>query len=407
MPNVKNHVSPLPGSLGCNPLSLAALSAATALPGTAFTTLLEAVDGKAPAWARLLQAGENRTRDGRGPFTVADPARVVQASAEYSAGIDLLVDYEHQFDRAADNGKPAPAAGWIKQFAAAGPAGEPGIWARIDWNAPAAAGIVAKEFRYLSAVIAHDAQNVVQFVARAALTNQPALGGTALFSLKQPPETNVNLLQQLLALLGIANGTADANEAGAIARVKLLCTFGDGLAKLMGMDVSALAALSAAEIGATLSKPLADKIALLATEAKLQPSATPAEIIAALGARTVDPAKFIPIEVYNETKAALSALQGNTVDRLIEEASKEGKLKPTMVPWARTLTEAQLSAWVKDAPVLVKTAPLAAPTPATATRDAADVVTLSAADEAIGRSMGLSLDAMRASKAELAGRQAA
>lgn len=135
-----------------------------------------------PEWVRLLAAGVNKARDGRS-YTVADVDQVVARSLEYKGSIDLLLDFEHQFDRAPNNGKPAPAAGWITDLAGKGPDGTPGIWAKVRWVPETVALIRDQKYRYLSAAIATNAANEVLFVARASLTNHPALDtATALFS---------------------------------------------------------------------------------------------------------------------------------------------------------------------------------------------------------------------------------
>lgn len=135
-----------------------------------------------PDWVRLLAPGVNKARDGRS-YTVADVDQVVARSLEYKGSIDLLLDFEHQFDRAPTNGKPAPAAGWITDLAAKGPDGTAGIWAKVRWVPETVSLIRDQKYRYLSAAIATNAANEVLFVARASLTNHPALDtATALFS---------------------------------------------------------------------------------------------------------------------------------------------------------------------------------------------------------------------------------
>ena len=211
MDRVKKFATALPGRLGCSPLTVALLDASGAGQATPFgpIELLAAGAAEPPKWVRFMAPGLNKARDGRS-FTVDDPARIVQLSNAYKGSIDLLVDYEHQFDRAAKNGQPAPAAGWIKELSATGPDGTPGIWARVEWVAAALSKIKAREYRYLSAAIAHDDKNVVQFVPRASLVNHPALDtATALFSTHNTTEPTLNLLQTMLGALSLAPTTTE------------------------------------------------------------------------------------------------------------------------------------------------------------------------------------------------------
>lgn len=187
---------------------LALLNAADA-PGTAQVVAeLPAADGASaspPEWVRLLAAGVNKARDGRS-FTVGDVDQVVARSLQYKGSIDLLLDFEHQFDRAPNNGKPAPAAGWITDLAAEGPDGTPGIWAKVRWVPETVALIREQKYRYLSAVVATNKDSEVVYVARASLTNHPALDtATALFSADVTAVVPLNVHQAALDQLAASN----------------------------------------------------------------------------------------------------------------------------------------------------------------------------------------------------------
>ena len=129
----------------------------------------------APEWVHLLTTGQISARDGR-RFTLDDPTSVISASIARSS--QLVVDYEHQTDHAPKNGKPAPAAGWIKDLAVRAD----GIWGRIEWTDKAATMIRAREYRFLSPTFTHakEAPHRIGLILRAALTNNPALGLIAL-----------------------------------------------------------------------------------------------------------------------------------------------------------------------------------------------------------------------------------
>jgi len=366
----------------CNRLSLGLLDVEQPdLPVTAFAIeLLTAGDQAVPEWVRLLAPGVNRARDGRS-YTVADAAAVVALSQKFKGAIDLLVDYEHQFDRAPKNGQPAPAAGWIKELAATGPDGSAGVWVRIDWLEDAAAAIRAKRYRYMSAVIAHDKNGVVQFVPRASLTNQPALD-VALFSVQPVKEPDVKFLEQILAAFGLAAGT---DETKAIEHAKLLATLAAALAKAAGVELSALAAMTADQVTAALSKPFADKIATLATAAKLTPDAAPEAIVAALRQLGVDPTTHVARSMYDDVAGRLAALTADTKSKTIEEAMKAGKLTPAMKAWAEGLDVAQLTAFLATAPVIVNPT-----TPTPPSNQPGKITTLTAEQKAEAAKFGVS-----------------
>lgn len=181
---------------------------------------LSATSGEAkspPEWVRLLAVGANKARDGRGTFTVADTDQVVARTLEYKGNIDLLLDFEHQFDRAPNNGKPAPAAGWITSLSAKGPDGTPGIWAQVRWLPETVALIRGEKYRYLSAVVEVDEDKVVQRVPRASLTNHPALDTTtALFSAEPNAVVPLSVHQDVvgrLETLAAQQKTARIDEA--------------------------------------------------------------------------------------------------------------------------------------------------------------------------------------------------
>ena len=92
-------------------------------PLTQCAALAIELDGKAaPTRIRVIPDGDFDAVDGR-PGNIKgvkakkwhmDAAIAEKVIAQFTQrGIDLPVDYEHQTIKAADNGRPAPAAGWI------------------------------------------------------------------------------------------------------------------------------------------------------------------------------------------------------------------------------------------------------------------------------------------------------
>jgi phage I-like protein len=139
--------------------------------------------GEAPRRIHLIPAGEFSGRDGRGPYRL-DAQAVLAAfrraamrdGYEADGDIPIPIDYEHQGILAAENGQPAPAAGWITALQAT----DAGIWGTVEWTQKAAAMIEAKEYRFLSPVFRHTRDGRVIALDSAALTNQPNLTLTAL-----------------------------------------------------------------------------------------------------------------------------------------------------------------------------------------------------------------------------------
>lgn len=183
-------------------------------------TALQAASGR----IQLFPAGTFAARDGR-PGNLrgvnatswrltAQDAEAVIAHWQRTA-TPLVVDYEHQTQLAAQNGQPAPAAGWITSLE--WEEGR-GLFAGVDWTDKARTHIRAGEYRYISPVFAFDRQSgaVLRLIC-AALTNHPALDGmdaaSATFTYEEPP------MKQILAALGLPE-TAD--EAAALAALTTL-----------------------------------------------------------------------------------------------------------------------------------------------------------------------------------------
>ena len=124
-----------------------------------------------PEWVMLIPAGEFSGRDGRGPFRLADAARVIAATEVLGLTAGLPIDYDHATDFAAPKGHPAPAAGWIRKLEARGGA----LWGCVDWTPHGAKAITSREYRYISPVFQYSPDGAVTRLLRAGLTNNPNL----------------------------------------------------------------------------------------------------------------------------------------------------------------------------------------------------------------------------------------
>lgn len=106
----------------------------------------------APEWIELLPAGVFYGRDGRGPFRLDDPTAVIASTTAMQMNAGLPIDYDHATDFGAPEGRPAPAAGWIRELEVRRGA----VWGRVEWTTRAASSIVAREYRYVSPVFQFD-----------------------------------------------------------------------------------------------------------------------------------------------------------------------------------------------------------------------------------------------------------
>ena len=124
--------------------------------------------GEAPEWIQLLPAGTFRGVDGRGPYRVAAPQAVIEASL--SAG-KLPIDENHATEHAAKTGAASPARGWIVGMEAR----PDGVWGRVEWNPTGVQLMAEKAYRGISPVFYHLPNGNVLRIASAALTNKPNL----------------------------------------------------------------------------------------------------------------------------------------------------------------------------------------------------------------------------------------
>lgn len=267
---------------------------------------------------RLLPAGHFRAHDGRPsdvPSWYIDGQIAERVIARFNARRDArVIDYEHQTILAEKNGKPAPAAGWFR--AIEWREGD-GLYAvDIDWTDKAAAMIAANEYRYLSPVFSYDKQGKVLAILHAAVTNIPGIDSltdltAALTAHFQQPEEETDMdLNKLFAALGLAE---DKTEADAL---------------------SAIAAL----------KAKADQVEGLNGQ------------IATLKAQAPDPAKFVPAETVTALQAQVATLtaqiNGDQVERMVQEGLADGRILPAMEGWARDLGKkgvAELKAYLDNA----------------------------------------------------------
>lgn len=306
--------------------------------------------GEAPAEIQILTAGQLKTRDGRGPYHLADAAAVI---AETQAlGMDLPIDFDHALDLA-PAGTAKPAAGWITRLEAR----PDGIYGQVEWTERGRAAVAGREYRYISPVFRHDTSGRVLRLDRAALTNDPNLFLKALNNREKETHPVDELMKQLRAALGL-DGKADVVAAVTAlhARAKLLAD----VAKALGVDENAPAADFAKALAARQAEP--------------------------------DPAQYVPAEAVKALQTQLADLTAKQAQQdaeaAVAAAMRDGRLTPALKDWGLALHAKSPQAfadYVAAAPRVIDTAPAARPA-----RDVPE--TLSAADKAICAALGLPED---------------
>ncbi len=181
---------------------------------------------------QLTPAGVFRARDGRPAnlpgwrVDAAIAARLVAAAGERAT--PYVIDYEHQTLATADNGQPAPAAGWFRTLEWREGRG---LFATgVEWTARAKAMIEAGEYKFISPVFSYDPKtgDVLQ-LQMAGLTNNPALDGMdAVAALaaefftrsQEPPNRKDHDMKALAILLGLAEDATEAEINAAVVALK-------------------------------------------------------------------------------------------------------------------------------------------------------------------------------------------
>ncbi|MCM2318069.1 MAG: phage protease [Pseudomonas sp.] len=285
-------------------------------PAYAACTFEVRADGAA---IQLFPSGTFRAIDGR-PKEVAawriDGAIATRLIAQVSArAADLVVDYEHQTLNSAENGLPAPAAGWFHALEWREGVGLFATDAR--WTERAKAMIDAGEYRYLSPVFSYDPKTgEVLNLHHVGLTNYPALDGMG--SLPALAAARFDLA---------AAGAASAEENQRVNKEELIA--------LLGLSSDA----SEEDIQTALT-------ALKADAGKTQELQT--QLAAAKSEHKPDPAQYVPIAMVEDLKKDIAALKttqvAGEVEQLVQAGLSDGRLLPAQESWARELGQSNLAA---------------------------------------------------------------
>lgn len=263
---------------------------------------------------QLMPAGDFRAVDGRPEKLKAwtlDEAAANQIVAEFNARANPWpIDYEHQTQLSADNGKPAPAAGWIQALTFVPGVG---LWAKVEWTQTAAQYIKDAAYKFISPVFTHDKMGRVKSLLMAALTNTPALDGM-----------NAVALSTLLADRA-SDGTPNPDNSN------------DGV----NMDL-----LVALRVALGLKETDTAESALSAVAAlKVKADGRDEELVQ-LRAKAFDPAKHVTLDDHkklNDDYVALRKAQTDAeVVALVDGAIKDRKLTPAHKDWATKLGQASV-----------------------------------------------------------------
>lgn len=350
----------------------------------------EAADG---IWIQLIPAGTFSGRDGRGPYHAGDIAslqRIAEATRQYHGPTEIVIDYEHQSLNALKNGKPAPAAGWIKEVQARAE----GLYGRVEWTANAASAIRAGEYRYLSPVYFHLKDGKILALQNAALTNVPNvnLAEVSAHTIFHQAAHEGETMKKVLAALGLAEG---ASEEDVLVAINSLLTSSTAIAVAAGLTKDA----KSDAIATAVQTVFADrkKIAIAAGKKEDAPVD---EIVAAFSAAqqpyAPDPAQYVPIAQVAAMQADIKALQAqlgeDKANEAVDKAVREGRIAPALKDWAVSLHRAdpaKFDEFVGKAPVLT-----AAQRIATSKEPGAPAALLDDADLAVMRQMGLTQQQM-------------
>jgi phage I-like protein len=245
---------------------------------------VETNDVAPPEWIQLIPAGNFHGRDGRGPYVLSDPAAVIAATNALRMKAGIPIDYDHATDFGAPQGNPAPAAGWITEFAIRNGA----IWGRVEWTERAAHAIRAHEYRYISPVFQYaPGDGIITRLLRAGLTNNPNLYLTAISAAGDEESNMEEFLRKLREMLGLP---ADASTDDILQRLNA----GD--------------------------------------------AAGNADAAAAHRAGTFDPARYVAVAEFQQALTELNALKmeraRERAEHSVDAAIRSGKLVPAHREWA-------------------------------------------------------------------------
>jgi phage I-like protein len=343
---------------------------------------LASADGKqgAPPAVHLMPLGVWKGKDGRGPYRndKANAVRVVAETKAAAAARPLPIDYDHAMDLAlgARVGAPAPAAGWIVDVELR----DDGIWGTVEWTDSGGRAVASREYRFISPVFDHAKDGTVLRISHAGLTNNPnfttlvavasAASGSEADPKTEEDVPTMELLQQLVALLGLAAG---ATPADVVAAVKAMIDKDAAATAATKTAAASLGLAANAEIAAVLTAAIAK------AEAAKKGTGETETSLASLHATVADLNKQLV-----ELKASKA---GETAQTAVASAMAAGKVAPAAKEWAldyATKDPQGFATYVAKMPAVLNPG---TDTPAVASATGADGLT--AAEREVADGMGI------------------
>ena len=239
----------------------------TALITLATMELPAPAEGAAvPDWIHLVPKGAfaARPEDGRGPWSYDDARAVIAES--FARRHRIHIDENHSTDTAAKMGLSAPARGYITEMEER----DTGIWGRVDWTESGRALLSDRSYWGISPVLSYDKlTGRVLAIARAALTNDPAVPDVLALNSTETPDMFLTKLAKMLGLPedaseeGVLEALATRIAAPAPEQTETLSTIGralglEGEVSLTAVLAAARASTGQAEALATLQAEVTD-----------------------------------------------------------------------------------------------------------------------------------------------------
>jgi phage I-like protein len=266
--------------------------------------------------------GEVQPQDGRGPWKLDAAESVIADSLKAGSGNVLPVDIDHGV-HVPGFGRTSRAVGWISALKVDAASGA--VSADVEWTEEGRQLVTSRAYRFISPTFFSDKAGRVRRFLGAALVNCPAIpelpkvasavdpvtGATSPLSDQENAMTEEELvkLRKGLGLDENADGAAIVTAAEKISAAHAgLVTAAAKVAKAVGQDELTLEA--ATGIAAKLKTTGADP----------------------------DPAKYVPIETFEELKVEVASLRQASTDgqatQEVEAAIKAGKVIPAQKDWA-------------------------------------------------------------------------
>lgn len=344
----------------------------------------QAGNATAPVRLRVLPDGLFSSPDGRPANMEGVTAKswVLNAKAAQAViarfkamGLELPLDYEHQTLKTAENGLPAPAAGWITDLTY-----EPGVGlvADVRWTEAGGDYVAKREYKYLSPVFPFDKKTgEVLLLHSVALTNKPGLtvlGAIAAMAAMAFDDNQFNDFSRRLPGSG-----RTTNEETTMDKTKVLVALG------LALDTG-------------------DETAMTALSATVQKANTLEQQVVALKANQFDPAKHIPLDEHKKVTGELTALKESQAktehEQLVVAALSDARILPANEAYWRKQPLAALQEFLKDArPLAVLNGTQTGGKPPAG---GGGTVTLSDDEMAVCKSLGLTPEAYAKSKVDQA-----